>query len=626
MKNKHKKTHKALCLFSLLLIISLTFFGAGARVYNVNGSEIEQTNQRENASKGYKTAPIPVFLGGDKGKLPKSLATFTKSREGIYYKSPSMTTFLKDDKQSLIVAAVKGSSDKAFGTGEIVIKRSNDNGVTWDSERTVFRLPVRKSPKSASDFSAAFNSECIIQSYKGEIILMTIMYPESKGAEDVSWVENADVYKEIDGVLYPVLYNTPSAVGKTISAAVPKEEYTVRENGFVYTPNGEKTPYYLPQIHSAETYFATMGDMYYCVGEPDFAFSPPPLFPEYKPGTEADIYVGNVYLSVDMPEFSLNLPVPVTKRRAGDLAETSAAPLRAPVTANVFVLKSTDGGESFSQPKNITYQIKGKADKGVLGFASNCAAVLQNQVYLDMNGRLLVFFKNPDGIFAAYSDDKGESFKRRQRLTLASASFSACLEDEDGILLQLVSKKKSGAIISLESSDSGVKWNDRQGTGLYTGGSISALRLPVDNGKDSPFKYAPSMEQGREYIIVAHCTDKGVLTLGALNPGEKIDWVSQREFKDTKLFNSSDKYKDYVGKSCLTVMQNGNLGIVYESAPGSLILFEQLSLDWLCSGEAPKLKSQIPPILVLLMLAAAVLAALTILYALLRMLLKKSAR
>jgi hypothetical protein len=102
--------------------------------------------------------------------------------------------------------------------------------------------------------------------------------------------------------------------------------------------------------------------------------------------------------------------------------------------------------------------------------------------------------------------------------------------------------------------------------------------------------------------------------------------VSQREFKDTKLFNSSDKYKDYVGKSCLTVMQNGNLGIVYESAPGSLILFEQLSLDWLCSGEAPKLKSQIPPILVLLMLAAAVLAALTILYALLRMLLKKSAR
>ena len=136
-----------------------------------------------------------------------------------------------------------------------------------------------------------------------------------------------------------------------------------------------------------------MGDMYYCVGEPDFAFSPPPLFPEYKPGTEADIYVGNVYLSVDMPEFSLNLPVPVTKRRAGDLAETSAAPLRAPVTANVFVLKSTDGGESFSQPKNITYQIKGKADKGVLGFASNCAAVLQNQVYLDMNGRLLVFSK-----------------------------------------------------------------------------------------------------------------------------------------------------------------------------------------------------------------------------------------
>ena len=111
--------------------------------------------------------------------------------------------------------------------------------------------------------------------------------------------------------------------GQTISAAVPQNEYTVREDGFVYTPDGKKTAYYLPQFHSPEYAYQTMGDMYYCVGEPDYKTTPPPLLPEYKPGTERDIYVGNIYLSENKPSFSLNEPIPVTKKKNGGIVETS---------------------------------------------------------------------------------------------------------------------------------------------------------------------------------------------------------------------------------------------------------------------------------------------------------------
>ena len=41
-----------------------------------------------------------------------------------------MTVFTdKNEKQSVIAAAVKSSSGGAYGTGEIVVKKSEDNGL-----------------------------------------------------------------------------------------------------------------------------------------------------------------------------------------------------------------------------------------------------------------------------------------------------------------------------------------------------------------------------------------------------------------------------------------------------------------------------------------------------------------
>lgn len=613
-----------LCLAIVFLILSPV-----AKVYNVEGYEIDTENLKP-IQKGYKTAPIPVFMGSDKDLLPKSLSSYISLNEKIYYKSPSMTVFTdKNEKQSVIAAAVKSSSGGAYGTGEIVVKKSEDNGLTWDSERTVFKLPVRQKPNSNKDYAAAFNSECLIFSADGEIILMTIMYPESKGPEDKTWIENADVYKQIGDVLYPVLYDEPSSVGKTISAAVPQNEYTVREDGFVYTPDGKKTAYYLPQFHSPEYAYQTMGDMYYCVGEPDYKTTPPPLLPEYKPGTERDIYVGNIYLSENKPSFSLNEPIPVTKKKNGGIVEASPAPLRAPVTANIFVLKSRDGGESFSQPVNITYQIKGKADKGILSFASSSAVVLKNQVYYDKNGRIIVFFKNSDGVFAVYSDNNADMFKRRQVVHFRNAEFSACFEDEEGSLISLSSKKKSNKVKAFESIDSGVKWNRDEPAGIPAdGAALSALRLPVDYGKENSFKYADGMELGREYIIVAHSIkdsgkDTAVLTIGALNPKDRISWNSEKKLNDDEFFSSNEKYNSFIGQSSLTVLENGNIGILYESSPASLILFRQFSLEWIINGASPKIKTETPPLIILLMLAIGLSIILLTLYAAVKALLKK---
>ena len=74
---------------------------------------------------------------------------------------------------------------------------------------------------------------------------------------------------KIDGKDYLCLHTKKTKVGNG-KGGKKDEVYTVREKGWIYTPEGEKTNYYLPEKHSEEYAYETIGDMYYAVDGGEF--------------------------------------------------------------------------------------------------------------------------------------------------------------------------------------------------------------------------------------------------------------------------------------------------------------------------------------------------------------------
>lgn len=538
-----------------------------------------------------------LFLGKlaqEDVKMNKEQAFSTT--DSLAFRIPSLLSARdKDGKETVIAVCDFSQAGGDFGRIQVVERISEDGGKTFGEMKTVFSLPVAKAPQKKEDYRSAFAIDPILcQCKNGDVLMIVDMFPESKAIMHRQWLDGGSGYTEIDGKKYLALHTAKTKVGTGIHGTGDKI-CTVREKGRIYTPDGRKTKYYLPENHSAEYAFETMGDMYYATGEGEYIDACPPLMPIDEDGH--DIYVGNVYLNVgkgifDEEKYEKKHKRIVSPEKTGgefsdyECVEGQAAPLSVLVSMRLFVLRSTDCGRTWSQPLDITGMVK-REDEIFLGTGPGVATVLSNQSDESKNGRILVPVYNLDETYVLYSDDNGYTWKRSQ--TSRNIDETQLIESGDGRIFCFGRQRKLGKTPFSVSYDGGETWTKLKDTALS---SIKCQKSFLLLPSSEEIEYEPIMDKNKRYVICSCASGEyqrsskrfgGVVTLGEIN-GDEIRWIKQRKIITDGI---KGQYKNFYAYSSLAFMKDGTIGLFYEAMPTSYLPFRTFTLKWLCEGEKP---------------------------------------
>lgn len=535
------------------------------------------------------------------GKLAQQDVEMNKEQafsttDSLAFRIPSLLSARdKDGKETVIAVCDFSQAGGDFGRMQVVERISGDGGKTFGEMKTVFSLPVAKAPQKKEDYRSALAIDPILcQCKNGDVLIIVDMFPESKAFMHRAWLDEGSGYTEIDGKKYLALHTAKTKVGNGIPGGNDKI-YTVREKGWIYTPDGRKTKYYLPEHHSAEYAFETMGDMYYAVGEGEYIDTCPPLMPTEEDGH--DIYVGNIYLNCEKGTFDEEKYEKKTKRivspeKTGDefsdyeCVEGQAAPLSAPVAMRLFVLRSTDCGRTWSQPVDITGTVK-REDEIFLGTGPGVATVLSRQKDESKNGRILVPVYTTQKTYVLYSDDNGFTWKRSG--TSRNIDETQLIESDDGRIFCFGRQRRLGKTPFSVSCDGGESWKKLEDTPLS---SIKCQKSFLLLPSSEELEYEPIMDKSKRYIVCSCASGEyqrsskrfgGVVTLGEID-GDEIHWIKQR-----KIITDGIKgpYKNFYAYSSLAFMKDGTIGLFYEAMPTSYLPFRTFTLKWLCEGEKP---------------------------------------
>lgn len=573
----------------------------------------------------FRTMDKPIFVSHDITKLhAPSFAGDAEVMKGICgCRIPSLlNAALPDNKFRLLAAADIGNEGADWGSVGLAIRSSEDFGETWDNPREILRLAAHRAPQGFDDWTSPFTIDPVLmQAPDGSVLAVVDLWPECKGLGRGDWLENVTGYAEVDGKRYLALYDEPSLLGSDgkheVKLGAP---YTVRENGWVYAPDGSRTRYYMPQHHSSEDKFMTLGDLYYAVGEGEYIHAIPPLMPPLPDG-HRDIYVGNVFISLEKPAFNPDSPVYVSKRRAGpmgtangfdvtsnyEIIETDPAPLRCAITEFLYMLRSTDGGKSWGEPEDISIYVKEACDGAFLGVGPGVGIKLQNQENHSKNGRLLLPLYNATDIDLragiAYSDDSGCTWHRGG--AIQNRDEVQFVELQKGEILAFGRKgggwsEGAGPTPVSKSLDGGESWFLEPETSLMSVRcQKSFTHYPVDDGlnPNSPYRYPKGMTPGKEYILASHPTGlssipdckrtDGAISLGEVQEDGSVKWIKRRivtvpgQYADA----NEEKWRKFFAYSCLSVLEDGSLGILYEPQPSNYIAFFRFSLEWILAEE-----------------------------------------
>ncbi len=525
----------------------------------------------------------PLFVG----KNCAAFENFVSDREQfdnmIDGRIPSLITLQNGEYSGAVIAAAdKASCGADWGFIEIAVRRSEDNGKTFSKMKTIFTPPVRKYPYNSDEYTSAFAIDPLfMESTDGNVIMLVDFYPESRGLHKARLLEKGSGYKKINGENCLILFSGKSKLDG--SFARRGKEYTLRGDGFVYTPDGKKTRYYIPKNHSSEHAFSTIGDMYYQVGEEaQYVEKCPPLIPETA--QNSDIYVGNIYVSKGKTVFCENKPQFAEKKKVFDkngiylCTETSPAPLRAPLLSYIFMLESRDGGKTFSQPVDITPFYKKKSDGVFLGVGPGIGITLKGAKY---RGRILAPAYILNRALVLISDDSGKTWRRNAGEFCENIDECQLVEMPDGKVF-CFGRPKDGGKIPMSVSDDGGD-NFRKIPSILP--TVPQCQRSVISLPES-FLLPDGMENDGRYILLSTPTghsgkDKtrtdGKVFLGRID-GEEIAWVKEYKIKDKEKYSSFEKRADFYAYSCLTAHSDNTIGLLYEAYPSGYITYVKFEL------------------------------------------------
>ena len=271
------------------------------------------------------------------------------------YRIPAL---LKTDKGTLIAGAdERRLHHYDWGDIGMVVKRSEDQGQTWGDRITLTNL--RDNPKATDpSVGSPVNIDMVLaqDTETKRIFSVYDMFPEGKGIFGMS-AEKEEAYKEIDGKTYQILYREGE-----------NGAYTIRENGVVYTPDGQAMDYRVV-VNPVKPGYSDKGDLY-----------------------QGEQLLGNIYFT-----------------------SNKTSPFRIAKDSYLWMSYSDDDGKTWSAPQDITPMVKADWMK-FLGVGPGVGITLQNGPH---KGRIVVpvyttnrtnHLNGSQSSRIIYSDDHGKTW------------------------------------------------------------------------------------------------------------------------------------------------------------------------------------------------------------------------
>ena len=271
------------------------------------------------------------------------------------YRIPAL---LKTDKGTLIAGADERRLHHSdWGDIGMVVKRSEDKGQTWGDRITLTNL--RDNPKAKDpNIGSPVNIDMVLvqDTETKRIFSVYDMFPEGKGIFGMS-SEKEEAYKEIDGKTYQILYREGE-----------NGAYTIRENGLVYTPDGQATDYRVV-VNPVKPGYSDKGDLY-----------------------QGEQLLGNIYFT-----------------------SNKTSPFRIAKDSYLWMSYSDDDGKTWSAPQDITPMVKADWMK-FLGVGPGVGITLQHGPH---KGRIVVpvyttnrthHLNGSQSSRIIYSDDHGKTW------------------------------------------------------------------------------------------------------------------------------------------------------------------------------------------------------------------------
>lgn len=290
--------------------------------------------------------------------------------------------------------------------------------------------------------------------------------------------------------------------------------YTIREDGIVYDDDGNVTEYRVET--EAEAPYREQGAL-------------------YKNGEK----IGSIYKNAELAMVD---------------------------TVYMMMTYSDDDGKTWSRPKDITPEIK--ADwMSFFGVGPGAGVQLQHDEA--HKGRLVFTMycmrkPNANAHFSSYnvySDDHGKTWHRGgspnpdPETSTRELNESCIVELNNGHLIQFM-KNATAEVAMAVSADGGATWdNFTHAQGIP---EIYCEMAVLHYGN----LYDPADEQTKEAIIFANPSgpgrDHGKVRIAFVNDDDTLDWAYEKMIEEHRfLYNS------------LTLMNDGNIGMIYENEKGS---------------------------------------------------------
>lgn len=436
-----------------------------------------------------------LFCGNNPAFLDEELTKQSNEENGgVAFRIPSLI----NANGTLIAAIDRASCGSDWGYIEIAIRRSEDGGKTWSKVEPVAVPPARETRITSDSYASAFFIDpCMAIAPNGDVIMIVDFWPECKGLHNKKLLDKKKIpYAKFGEEMCQLIYDRDgrfyyvTAEGKIFDSAKNETDYSIK-NGF--------------------------GSLY-----------------------RGDEYLGNIYLNGAMGKNEMNAKT------------TFGAPLKAPKRCYVFMLKSSDNGKTWSEPKDITNMVLKETDGTFLGVAPGVGLTRDSRIIMPL-------YVDRKECVSIYSDDNGETWHRTTSDPYAkNIDEWQLIEAPDKTILGVGRQKTFGKAPFSVSLNGGKNWIKNGKT---------AIRAP---------KCQKSIITAGDYVFCSHPSERkranGVLSIGKLRVKKgfysHIEW-----FKDVKI---NDGFFAY---SCLTQIDDNTVGVLYESQPSSYLEFKTYKID-----------------------------------------------
>lgn len=436
------------------------------------------------------------------GNNPKYLAKeFIKESNASNSASAFRIPSLVNAGGTLVAAIDKAATGADWGFIEIAVRTSNDAGKTWSNIKTIASPPARVISDSIDNTASAFYIDpCMGVAPNGDIVMLVTYFPESKGIHNKKMLETKAAYTKFDGMVCPLIYDRDG------------NHYIVLNDGSVLDSSKSKTPY---TCNFAKGILAKDGE-----------------------------YVGNIYLNGA-----------IGRSDSDGITTTFGAPLKTPKRSYVFMLRSTDKGETWSDPIDITGQVLNPAVDGpFFAVAPGTAATTQN-------GRMIFPLYTVKGTVCIYSDDNGHTFHRNSTVPYAAGKGEwVPVEAPKGELVAFSRERGYKKVTTSISTNNGIVWTKTKSAPFR---APHCQKNAIVIG-DKVYVSAPSAKQ----------REKGAINVGTFDYDKKGNLKGIKWDKDARI-SVNDGFFAY---SCMAPVDDHTIGILYEDQPSSHIVFETFGI------------------------------------------------